>query len=110
MTQSQLADAVGIRQPTLSGLESSDSEGSSFTVQFARACGVSADWLADEVGEMLPGGLYVTDPKLVAIIKAMEPEPEYVKDAAVQAVLATQKLVTQTRQGTGGSEKNGTED
>lgn len=52
LTQKQLADAVGIRQPTLSDLEKGDSRSSAYLVQIARACKVNADWLATGRGEM----------------------------------------------------------
>nr|WP_267964128.1 helix-turn-helix transcriptional regulator [Halomonas sp. MCCC 1A11057] len=52
LTQKQLAEAVGIRQPTLSDLEKGDSRSSAYLVQIARACKVNADWLATGRGEM----------------------------------------------------------
>jgi len=56
LSQQQLADAVGIKQPSVQHLEDvrNDSAGSIHTVTFARTCGVSADWLADETGDMVP--------------------------------------------------------
>lgn len=74
LTQKQLADAVKISQPTLSGLETGDAIGSSFTVQLARACGVSPDWLADEVGDMLSTAYTITDPQIIAIAMMLQQE------------------------------------
>jgi transcriptional regulator with XRE-family HTH domain len=55
LTQAALAELVGITQPTVHHLEDpkKDASGSEFTPRFARVLGVSADWLADEIGEMI---------------------------------------------------------
>ncbi|MBS1198135.1 MAG: phage repressor protein [Proteobacteria bacterium] len=55
LSQSELADTTGIKQPSISHLENLDNKcsGSEFTARFARACGVSVDWLADEIGGMI---------------------------------------------------------
>jgi len=53
LTQKELAGLVGMRQPSLAHLEK-QGKGSAFTVKFSRACGVSPDWLDDEIGEMRP--------------------------------------------------------
>lgn len=49
LTQMELAERCGIAQPTISELEATDG-GSAYTTRLARACGVSPDWLADEIG------------------------------------------------------------
>lgn len=58
LSQADLAEMVGLSQPTISNLEKpeNDASGSEYTVKLARACGVSVDWLDDEIGEMLPSG------------------------------------------------------
>lgn len=52
-SQTAAAKKIGIQQPTLSELEGSESQGSSKVVGFAKLYGVSAEWLADGVGEPL---------------------------------------------------------
>lgn len=53
LTQKELAAAVGMEQPSIAHLEKRG-EGSVHTVKIARACGVSPDWLDDEIGDMVP--------------------------------------------------------
>lgn len=52
LTQPQLAKAAGMAQSTLGELEY-DGNGSSYTAQLAKACGVRAEWLSEGIGEML---------------------------------------------------------
>lgn len=56
LTQEGLAELVGIKQPTVHHLEDpkKNASGSEFTARFARVLGVSVDWLADEIGDMIP--------------------------------------------------------
>lgn len=56
LSQGELAERTKLSQPTISYLENpaKNATGSEFTIRLARACGVSVDWLADEVGEMVP--------------------------------------------------------
>ncbi len=51
LTQKQLADKVGIKQPTLSELENGDSAGTTMIASFAAALGVNALWLETGKGE-----------------------------------------------------------
>jgi len=53
LTQEQLRDKTGIAQSTISSAER-DGQGSSETPVYAKACGVSALWLATGEGEMVP--------------------------------------------------------
>lgn len=105
LTQGQLADKIkdGCTQENISKLERGDATGSEYTAQFADACGVRALWLAVGAGEMVPSYYSTNDPKLVAMLKVMEPQAEYVKDAAVKAVLTTCELADRAR-------SNGTHD
>lgn len=96
LTQTELAERCGIAQPTISELESTDG-GSAYTTRLARACGVSPDWLADEIGEMQPSGIFVTDPKLIAAHKVMQDLPGYGKDAAIKAIVETAELIERAR-------------
>ncbi len=88
LTQDALAEAAELKQPSISYLEdtSNGCTGSEFTARFARICGISVDWLADEIGEMLPDYYQTTDPKIIAVARVMEPMPDYGKDAAVKDV------------------------
>lgn len=97
LTQARLAELSEIAQPTISELETTGENGSIHTTRFARICGVSADWLAEEIGEMIPNFYQTCDPKIIAVARVMEPMPEYVKDAAVQDVSKIAELVARTR-------------
>lgn len=110
LTQAALAELVGISQPTVHHLENpkKNASGSEFTPRFARVLGVSVDWLADEIGEMIPTVYSTSDPKLVSILQALEPRAEYVKDAAVKAVLSTCELAEQAK-ANGSSTNTGTD-
>lgn len=52
----------------------------------------SFDWLLNGLDSYA-----TTDPKIIATAKAMEHSPEYVKDAAVQAVLTTCELAKRAK-------------
>lgn len=108
LTQTELAERCGIAQPTISELEATDG-GSAYTTRLARACGVSPDWLADEIGEMKPSGMLVTDPKLLAGLKVMMDLPEYGRDAALKTLAATAQLIehAKTSGDTNGDGTNG---
>ena len=54
LTQAQLADAVGISQPSITDLERGKSQKTGYIAQIAKACRVSALWLASGEGSMLP--------------------------------------------------------
>lgn len=93
MTQAHLAEVSGVSQSLISQLERSETAtGSEYTTRLARAMNVSPDWLADEIGDMRPVAYTTTDPKLISMCRAMEDRAEYVKDAAVRAVLTTREL------------------
>jgi transcriptional regulator with XRE-family HTH domain len=92
LSQQELCTRIGIQQPSLSYLESG-AAGSEFTVQLARACGISADWLADETGEMLPSVYITSDPKIIAAAKLIEQLPEYAKNSAVEGVATVAQLI-----------------
>lgn len=55
LTQDQLGELSECGQAVISKIERGDQEISAYVVRLARACGVSADWLFDETGPMLPG-------------------------------------------------------
>lgn len=54
LTQGQLAEAVGLNQTSISDLERGKSKGSAYNARIAKRCGVSAIWLEDGIGEMIP--------------------------------------------------------
>lgn len=94
MTQPELAERARVSQSLISQLENSETAtGSEYTNRLARAMGVSADWLSDEIGEMIPVIYTTTDPKIIAVAKVMEPMPEYGKDAAVKDVTEVAQLI-----------------
>jgi len=54
-TQEWLAKEAKVSQSLIWQLENSETaKGSQYTSRFARVLGVSVDWLADEIGEMIP--------------------------------------------------------
>ena len=79
LTQQELAERVGMKQPSLAYLENpaKNAKGSEFTVKLSRALGVSVDWLDDEMGEMTPTLYTTSDPTLVEILKVLEPRGDY---------------------------------
>lgn len=99
LTQESLAEETDVKQPSISYIENPKNHctGSEFTARFARACGVSVDWLADEIGEMIPNYYTTADPKIIAVAKIMEPMPEYGKNAAVKDVAEVAELIAQAQ-------------
>lgn len=109
ITQTELARRVGMSQPSLHHLlnPARNAKGSEFTVKLARELGVSIEWLDDERGEMIPNHYATSDPKLVSILRALEPRPEYVKDAAAKAVLTTCELAEHAKANGSGTGTHG---
>lgn len=98
LTQAALAELSGVSQSLISQLENSlTATGSEYTNRLARAMGISPDWLADEIGEMIPRLYQTTDPKIIAVARCMEPMPEYGKDAAVKDVAEVAQLIAQAK-------------
>jgi phage repressor protein C with HTH and peptisase S24 domain len=56
LTQLELARTVGVSQPVISQLEKGENLQSVHLVKIASVCRVDAAWLAEGVGEMIPGG------------------------------------------------------
>ena len=107
-TQATLSATSKVSQSLISQLENSETAtGSEYTPRLARALGVSVDWLSDEIGEMTPEIYTTSDPKIIAICKLMEPEAEYVKDAAAEATLQACKLAERARENGGSSGTHG---
>jgi len=53
LTQVQLADKIGMSQQMVSKLERGETEESTFDVKIALACGIRAEWLDSEEGDMV---------------------------------------------------------
>jgi transcriptional regulator with XRE-family HTH domain len=53
LTQDQLGDLAECGQGVISKIERGDQDTSTYTVMFARICGVSPDWLYDGTGPMI---------------------------------------------------------
>lgn len=99
LTQQELAVAVGMKQPSLAHLEKYG-KGSVYTVKLARACGVSADWLDDEIGEMLPceHEQQSRDPRIEHVCQVMQSLPPYAVDAGVREIDSLAELIKQIPQ------------
>lgn len=87
LTQKELAEKLDniVTQANISKLETSEAQGSIYTVQFATACGVRPEWLAAEDGEML-NGLCVNDVRLKRAMTIMQEMPEYAVDDAIKSL------------------------
>lgn len=106
LTQSQLAETCRVSQPSIAYLEnpSKAATGSEFTTRFARALGVSVDWLADEIGDMHPTIYTITDPKIIAVARVMQDLPEYGKDAAAKDIAKVAELIEKATHGGNGTD------
>lgn len=100
LTQAELADLAGVAQSAVSRIEREEAETSGFVVLFAKICGVRAEWLALNDGDMLN---YGHDPKIQAVLNAMEHLPEYKKDILVQTSTALAEP-TKPAEGTNGKQ------
>lgn len=102
MTQAKLSDLSGVSQSLISQLENSETAtGSEYTNRLARALGINADWLADEIGEMKPAAYTTHDPKLIAALKIMQSLPEYGKDTAIQDITKIAELIEKATDSSG---------
>jgi transcriptional regulator with XRE-family HTH domain len=98
MTQKALAELTDTDQSLISQLENSlTADGSQYTVRWARALGVSVDWLADEIGEMIPKVYSTTNPVIGEAMVAMEKSPDYVQKAAAGQVFSTCELAKRAK-------------
>lgn len=55
LTQTQLAEAIGMTQATISDLERGKSASTAFNARIAEACGVNSIWLEIGRGDIEPG-------------------------------------------------------
>lgn len=101
LSQTELAAKAGVgTQENISKLERTDANGSEYTVHYARACGVSPDWLASEQGDMIEG-LVIRDPRIKSAVLLMQNMPDYALDQAVKDVASINELVNKAKAGNG---------
>ena len=90
-------DADSLSQPAISQLEKSPTAtGSKYTAQIAHICGVSALWLAEEIGPKIAA--YSTDPRITRAMAVMEKLPEPIKSTAIREVDALAQLADELNQ------------
>lgn len=80
LTQQQLVDKMGVKkdgtplmaQPNIAKMELSQAaKGSIYSANIAEACGVSATWLTNEVGDMIKNN-YLLDAPATQMVELME--------------------------------------
>lgn len=87
MTQAKLSELSGVSQPLISQLENSETAtGSEYTARLARALKISVDWLADEIGEMIPAYETVTDQTEIAALRLLRQMPATYRAQAVRQI------------------------
>ena len=99
LTQARLAELCDVQQPTISELENTDATGSSHSARFARHCGVSTDWLADEIGEMIPRYEAVSDSVELAALRLLRQMPAPYRAQAVKQLDSLAELANQLTAG-----------
>lgn len=72
LTQTELAVKVGIKQPTLSAIETGESQGTTYLVELANALSVNPSWLAGSSNDMAPLSPS-TPPQTLLRIEGLEP-------------------------------------
>lgn len=94
LTGEQLAEYMGVSKSMVSQWENDEGVPSTERLLLLRQHIIfSVDWLLFEEP------VYSTsDPKLISIMHALEPRAEYVKDAAVKAVLTNCELADQAKE------------
>lgn len=90
MTQIELADKVGIKQPTLSELENGDSAGSKYLPAIAAALGVNAYWLQTGRGIKYP--IQTISPKELQLVMAYREATEEGKTFIEMACMSAPKV------------------
>lgn len=93
LSQADLAQRAKVgTQENVSKLERGTADGSEFTVQYAKACGVRPEWLAMESGEMLDD-IYSQDEKLKRAFQLLQEMPDYAVDQAIKDIDSIAQLV-----------------
>lgn len=98
-TQAVLAQKAGVAQPTIWHLEN-NAAGSEHTTRLARLLDVSADWLSEEIGEMVrpqQNQQYQRaehqDQRIEHVLTVMESLPPYGVDAGVREIDSLADLI-----------------
>lgn len=90
LTQEQLGELAECGQGVVSKIERGDQDASTYIVLLARACGVSADWLQDETGDMLPAKRIDQYPQpiqhIVKVAENMDTQEQYLAARVVDSL------------------------
>lgn len=106
LTQKELVDRLGTKpdgrplmsQANLAKLEKNpNAQGSIYTVFIAKVCGVNAEWLSNEIGEMIDG-IYVNDPDIKSAVLLMQEMAPYERQLAIKEIKQMKELVTKLQQ------------
>ena len=92
LAQGELALKAGVKQPVISQLEQGKNAGSKYVVNIAKACGVSAEWLATGLGDMTSESSEFD----ANVVSALAPARFflYPEISWIQAGIATEALVS----------------
>lgn len=94
-SQEELAQKSGIGQGTISKMERTDQESTTFIVELAQALGVSATWLRTGVNEKSsrnsskisePNGKYELNEKTIRLVEAYKNAPAELQDAVARVL------------------------
>lgn len=114
LTQQQLVDRLPLKddgkplmaQSNLAKMEKSvNAKGSIYSVFIAKACGVSAEWLANEVGSMIEPAYNNLSSDLKLHMKVMQELPDYARTEVIRDAIKTAELITKA---TSEAKSNGT--
>lgn len=114
LTQQQLIDRLPLKsdgkplmaQPNLAKMEKSvNAKGSIYSVFIAKACGISAEWLVNEVGSMIEPAYDNLSNDLKLHMKVMQDLPEYARTEVIRDAIKTAELITKA---TSEAKSNGT--
>jgi transcriptional regulator with XRE-family HTH domain len=86
-TQAEVADAAGTTQQVVSAIITRKSDGSMFTAQLAKACGVDPYWLATGNGPMLPNHGGDLSSQALEIARAWSKLPDFKRRTYTSAIL-----------------------
>jgi len=94
----QMGELMGVTKGMVSQWESdSTTPPADRLIALAQQHPFSLDWLLRGVGQMLPVGMYISDRRIMAAVKAMEPLPEYGKDQVIKSVIEVAELIAQAQ-------------
>jgi hypothetical protein len=87
LKQGEVAERSGVKQQVISGILTRGSEGSVYTAQFARACGVDSYWLATGAGPMLPPNASDLPESALKVARAWSKLPDFKRAGYMQAII-----------------------